>query len=242
MVAEPSGPLSFQFLLKSSPALTQADLRIPILFFSDPTSFLLSTIDDLLFRIAVQTAFNNTFSTAFNLVKMSTYEMTSRNMTNEFQTGYTNSTMLLEEPFGYSRFPASRMVDMDVTHSVQVYKASYPFLGGAIAIIFLAVVLVVPLFHGFWRLGRQTSIGPLETAAALGAPILMGNGASSNGTARDIMKTVGMQRVRYGEVGGEGLGGAAAEGAGKEGRVGERRLQFERVERVERPTRGSIYS
>jgi hypothetical protein len=239
MVAEMSGPLAFQFLRKESPVFEQRGLKIPILLFNDPTTFVLSAIDELMFRIAVQTAYNNTFGVAFDLVKMSTYESIVRNITQGDTTSTMSSTTISMGRFNGTRFPSWRIVDMDVVHSVPVYKASYPFLGGAISAVLLAIILVIPLFHGFWRLGRQTSIGPLETAAALGAPLLA-NVPSSNDTAREIMKTAGMQRVRYGEMNASRLCDTL-EGEVEAGSR-QRRLQFGRVEQVDRPTSGSIYS
>jgi hypothetical protein len=234
MVAEMSGSLASQFIQKDSPAFKHG-LSIPILLFDDPTSFVLSAIDELMFRIAVQTAFDNTIGVVFDLAELSSYGLTVE----DTPQGPENTTSISIAQFNGTRFPSWRIVDMDVVHSVHVYKASYPFLGGAIAAILLAVVLVIPLFHGFWRLGRQTSIGPLETATALGAPLLA-NVSSSNATAREIMKTAGMQRIRYGEMKASRLCDTL-EGEVK-ARSLQRRLQFGRVEQVDRPTSGWIYS
>ncbi|KAF1962682.1 hypothetical protein CC80DRAFT_588213 [Byssothecium circinans] len=238
LVSEMSGPLVSQFLLRDSPPLKQRNLALPILLFNDPTSFLVSAIDELMFCIAVQTAFNNTFGFAFDLVLMSTYKSKTRNSTtlpDGSVTAEVTTTDITLSVFNGTRFPSWRTVDMDVVQSVQVYKVSYPFLGGAIAVIFLAVVLVVPLFHGFWRLGRQTSIGPLEMATALGAPLLTTTVSSTNGTASEIMKSAGTQRVRYGECNTDTLPGE------DDGEIGQRRLQFGRADQVDRPTSGVLY-
>ena len=240
MVAETSGALVSQFLRKDSPAFNERELAFPIIFFNDPSTFVRSAIDELMFRIAVQSAFDNTFGVPFRLKRMSTYEKESKTITEGPSAGNSSSEILDENYFNGTRFPSWRMVNMDVVQSVQVYKAAYPFLGGAIAIIFLAVTLVIPLFHGFWHLGRRTSLSPLETATALGAPLLATTVSSSNGTASEIMKTAGKQRVQYGELDASPLSDTL-QGAEDDSAIVQRRLQIGRVEEVEKPVSGSIY-
>ena len=86
-----------------------------------------------------------------------------------------------------------------------------------------AVCGVVPLFYGFWALGRTTSMSPVEVAKAFGAEVLVGVGGS-NSTAEGIAGSKGGRTVvvRYGEVsvvvGGEG---GARLGFGDAGRVGD---------------------
>jgi len=239
MVAETSGPLVSQFLRKDSPSLNQGSLRMPSLLFNDPTSFLLLVVDELMFRIAVQTAFNNTFGVDLKIAELSSYESVFSDLSTENLTSTKNSTGYSFSMLNNTRFPASRIVDMDVVQSVQVYKASYPFLGGAIAVILLAVFLVVPLFYGFWRLGRRTGLSPLETATALGAPLLATVVSSSNGTASEIMRTAGMQRVRYGECYTSEPNTSLVD---DKSRIRLRRLQFGQANQVGRPTSGVIYS
>jgi hypothetical protein len=240
MVAETSGSLVSQFMRKESPSLQQSGLSVPILLFDDPSSFMLSVIDELMLRIAVQTAFDNTFGGAFNLAEMSTWRSETYNTSDGLTSGSTTVENVGYEVFNGTRFPSRRIVNMDMVQSVQVYKASYPFLGGAIAMILLAAILVVPLFHGFWRLGRQTSMGPFETATAMGAPLLA-DIVSSNSTASEIMKFAGMQRVRYGELNAS-QSNDALQGEEKECDVAHRRLQLGRVAQIEKPMRGMIYS
>jgi hypothetical protein len=190
------GPLVSQFLRQDSP-LIEGGKRIErtldtkakapaALLFNDPTTFIRSAIDELMFRIAVQTAFNNTFGGIIELIR------SNQNTTREADgaLGYTT--------FNGTRFPSSRIVYMEVVRSVESYKTSFAFLGGAIAVVLLAVILVVPLFYGFWILGRPTTLSPLETATAMGAPLLVSI-ASSNSTAREIIRMAGKQRVQYSE-------------------------------------------
>jgi hypothetical protein len=239
MVAEMSGPLVSQFLHKDSPSLKQGSTKIPSLLFKDPTSFVLSVIDELMFRIAVQTAFDNTFSVAFDLSLLSSRTFRSTTLSTANYTTVNNSTGYSLILFNSTRFPASRIIDMDVVQSVQVYRVSYPFLGGAIAVILLAVFLVVPLFYGFWRLGRRTTLSPLEVATALRAPLLASVVSSSNGTASEIMTMAGMQRVQYGE---RCMSEHNASLVEDDSKIGLRHLQFGQADQVKRPTSGVIYS
>jgi hypothetical protein len=211
---------------------------MPILFFDDPTSIVVSAIDEIMFRIAVQTAFDNALGGRYELVLMSSYNITvdpGEIYNDTYSRPSSTRETISSTPFNETQFPRSRLVNMDVVQSVQVYKTSYAFLGGAVAVMLLAVVVVMPLFHGFWRLGRQPSLSPLETATALGAPLLVATVSSSNATASEIMKTAGGQHVQYGECktpSPEGDGGANVS----------RRLQFGQAGEVDRPTNGTVYS
>jgi hypothetical protein len=74
---------------------------------------------------------------------------------------------------------------------------------------------VIPLFVGWWELGRDVSFAPLEVAHAFGAALLAG--LDSNATEDDIAKAVQerTKQVRYGVVDyvpGSGAHGAAGDG------------------------------
>jgi hypothetical protein len=58
--------------------------------------------------------------------------------------------------------------------------------------------MVLPLYVGWWQLGRRVSLNPLETAAAMGAPLLAD--INSNAGRSRIVEAVGKRRVRYGSV------------------------------------------
>ena len=73
----------------------------------------------------------------------------------------------------------------------------------------LGVVAVLPLFIGWWELGRPVSFSPLEVAKAFDAPLLgaVDSIGGKEGIAEQVRVEVG--RVRYGvvdEVGGDGMG------------------------------------
>ncbi|KAH7068201.1 hypothetical protein BKA63DRAFT_423047 [Paraphoma chrysanthemicola] len=62
----------------------------------------------------------------------------------------------------------------------------------------LGVASALPLYHGFWELGRDVSLNPLEIARAFGTPLL--DGMEGNATAADIELERGHLTVRYGAV------------------------------------------
>jgi hypothetical protein len=81
---------------------------------------------------------------------------------------------------------------------VQVYVSHYHYLGGALLVMFLGVVLVFPTFLGWWQLGRKMSFSPIEIAKAFNAPLLAE--FRSNSEMKKILKEAGGLDVVYGEV------------------------------------------
>lgn len=57
---------------------------------------------------------------------------------------------------------------------------------------------IIPLYYGFWSLGRPVSLNPLEIARAFGAPLL--DGVDGNSRADDIEMQKGSLGVKYGAV------------------------------------------
>jgi hypothetical protein len=55
-----------------------------------------------------------------------------------------------------------------------VYRTDWGFVFGAAAASALGVLGVLPLFWGWWQLGRAVSLNPLEVAHAFCAPLLRG--------------------------------------------------------------------
>ncbi|KAF2014965.1 hypothetical protein BU24DRAFT_410655 [Aaosphaeria arxii CBS 175.79] len=77
-----------------------------------------------------------------------------------------------------------------------VYKTSPALVVLGIVLSFLGVAAVMPLYYGFWELGRQVSLNPLEIARAFGAPLM--DGLDGNVTAGMITVQRGGMAVRYG--------------------------------------------
>lgn len=110
-----------------------------------------------------------------------------------------------------------------------VYQSDYLFLGLSLMLIGLSAVAVVPLMWKWWRLGREVSLSPMETARAFGAHELV-PGSGSNSSASELMGEVGSREVRYGEVVYGQYGGPTVTA-----------LAFTHPTRVSEPRRGAVY-
>jgi hypothetical protein len=79
-----------------------------------------------------------------------------------------------------------------------VYRTHRGFLAAGAAASLVGVLAVLPLYYGWWRLGRAVSLNPLETAKAFGAPLLAH--VNSNAGDAQLAREAGAARVRYGVV------------------------------------------
>jgi hypothetical protein len=82
--------------------------------------------------------------------------------------------------------------------TIAVYVSSYLYLGIACLLTILAILLIVPTFYGYWYIGRNVSMSPVEIAKAFNAPLLRNE--DSNAEAADLIKAIGHRRIRYGLV------------------------------------------
>jgi len=90
----------------------------------------------------------------------------------------------------------SQFVTAHETTTLPVYQSHYLYLGLAILCTALGWLATLPIFIGWWHVGRTVSMSPIETAKAFRAPLL-GN-ADSNADADMLLKEVGDRPVRYG--------------------------------------------
>lgn len=70
---------------------------------------------------------------------------------------------------------------VSATYPTTVYVTHRGWLAGGFVVICLACLAVAPTFWGWWRLGREVSMSPLEIARAFEAPLLQH--ADPNATA-----------------------------------------------------------
>jgi hypothetical protein len=178
----------------------------------DPTSDMLGAARELAFRSALFAAANNVTS----------LDDTDNN--------------------GKYRDPSEYIQHIQVQQSSlqAVFKSHYRFLAIALVFTLLAALSVVPIFLGWWSLGRKVSLSPIETAKAFAAPVLA-RAPDANAELKPLLREVGDLRVRYGavaigdwagagpEVGVPGADGAAAT------------LRFEAPERCFKPQEGHAY-
>ena len=138
--------------------------------FNDPTSDILTSARELMFRAAIAAATSN------------------------------------------SSIQAQRVLASQIATRA-VYTSHYQFLAIATLVTAIAVLLVLVTFHGYWHLGRSTTMSPLETAKAFNAPLL--RNADSNAEVETLVKELGLHNVRYGAVM-NGPAGEVSEAAMKE--------------------------
>ncbi|KAF4622773.1 hypothetical protein G7Y89_g14253 [Cudoniella acicularis] len=104
----------------------------------------------------------------------------------------------LTPPEGDDGIPIPQVIIMEQTSNIIVFKSNYNFLAGALAVMVIGVLIFISTFYGFWELGRDTSLNPLEVAKAFNSAILEGTG--SNASTRHLNKSVGAREVQYGEI------------------------------------------
>lgn len=68
---------------------------------------------------------------------------------------------------------------------------------GAVAATLCCVLLVLPVYWGFWQLGRKVSLNPLEIAHAFRSPMFTD---APTGSPKVLIKEVGSQAIRYGPM------------------------------------------
>jgi hypothetical protein len=82
---------------------------------------------------------------------------------------------------------------------VEEYQTNYKYLAGALVATMVTVVAVLPVYWGFWQLGRKVSLAPFDIANAFNAPIFDG-AAKKNADVDTLLAEVGQRRVQYGQM------------------------------------------
>lgn len=85
---------------------------------------------------------------------------------------------------------------------VNVFHSEYYYLLGSSLLGALFVLLVAPMFWGWWEIGRKVTLNPIEIAKAFDAPFFQGLG--SNSTETELVRNTGSRLLRYGEAEGDG--------------------------------------
>lgn len=101
----------------------------------------------------------------------------------------------------------SQTVLTSVTGIVEEYTTNFKYVAGALVATLVTVLLVLPVYWGFWELGRRVTLGPLEITQAFGAPIIAPDRyKNTHGDFDHILKEVGGRRVQYGQLRGAPAG------------------------------------
>lgn len=154
---------------------------------------------------AVGYELTNTGSTASRYVNTSTVSAYNSNCSLAFNDPMQELLAAARELMFRTAIAAANGTNIQTVSAQQitraaVYESHYAYMVGALAITLLAMLLVLPSFHGYWQLGRQVSMSPLEIGKAFGAESL--NPINSNARADQIVKRLGDNEIRYGLVDG----------------------------------------
>lgn len=84
------------------------------------------------------------------------------------------------------------------TTSHLVYHVNITFVAVGIAVSIAGVLAILPMYYGYWELGRKVSLNPLEIARAFGTPLF--DGLDGNLRSEDVDLERGGVAVRYGVV------------------------------------------
>jgi hypothetical protein len=124
------------------------------------------------------------------------------------------------------RTPWTQSITITSHQKHATYRTSPLLVTLGVILSFLSVAAIIPLYNGFWELGRNVSLNPLELARAFGAPML--EGLDGNASPEMVTLERGGMSVRYGAL--ERFGD-------------EKRLRVEEVTRatVRTPWRGEIF-
>lgn len=150
----------------------------------DPTDGILNTLNEIIFRTAL---------VAKDYPKYSLLNFSS----DPLETSHYEAWPITP-PNGDKGIPVPQVIAMEQHSKINVSQSHYSFLAGALAVMILGVLIVIPTFNGFWQLGRSVSLNPLEIAKAFNPDVL--DGIGSNASSKHLDKIVGSRNVKYGEV------------------------------------------
>ncbi|KAF2028818.1 hypothetical protein EK21DRAFT_69024 [Setomelanomma holmii] len=94
-----------------------------------------------------------------------------------------------------ARYP---LLQRSIITSDSTYTTHTAFVIIGMLIQFASIAAIVILYYGYWELGRQVSLDPLEIARAFGAPLF--DGLDGNMSASDLAMQRGHVAIRYGAV------------------------------------------
>jgi hypothetical protein len=171
------------------------------LSFLDPTQDAMDTVREIAWRTALYIPQDN--------IKTQDIHSRLKNLTNtEWADAY------------------SQRIEVRQSTKQIVYRSQYAYLGVAVAMTLCASFCVLALSLGWWKLGREVSLSPIEIAKAFAAPLLQGT--NSNHSAKAILKDLGEDKLCYGTGWEDGGGVPAAT------------LRFDRPGRSEKPLNAQV--
>ncbi|ETN44487.1 uncharacterized protein HMPREF1541_10157 [Cyphellophora europaea CBS 101466] len=138
---------------------------------------------------------NGTRSTNSNTAIGSSCDLYFRDPITELLAGARDLMFRLGVAAINSTMP-SQSVMAESSEKRAVFRTNYAYLGGAVGITIVALLLAAALFKGYSTLGRPMTMSPVELAKAFDAPLL--KGADSNAEMKALIELMGTRSVMYG--------------------------------------------
>lgn len=129
-------------------------------FQNNPTDTIFVTLNQLMLSASVAQGYNQYYNLQSNETTLSaTADM-----------DWTEYEKYLRE-LADQMFPP---LSANQTQNVLRYNIRYGYYGASVAITISIILMIIPLFYGFWMLDHRATLSPFETAAAFKAPGLEG--------------------------------------------------------------------
>ncbi|KAF1833723.1 hypothetical protein BDW02DRAFT_569704 [Decorospora gaudefroyi] len=193
-----------------------------VMQFVDPTSDILSTVREIAFRTALYIPGDAAVTATRSLTDTDT-DTEGVRLGRFGAYGEPSMNASLRES------TYRRAVTIQQTRVEIVFKSQYQYLAIAVSITLAATCCVLVVLAGWWRLGREVSLSPVEIARAFNAELLADS--QPNADADALLKSCGSKAVRYGAVWGD-VG---------QGEHPMPMLRFEETERCEKPKQGQVF-
>jgi hypothetical protein len=97
-----------------------------------------------------------------------------------------------------SQLPPLQNITMQQTVQVNIFQSDQRWFVSSAVLSLVLLALLLPVFNGFWKIGRDVSLNPIETATAFDAPIFRNLG--SNTVVKQLVHDAGAMEAKYGEV------------------------------------------
>jgi hypothetical protein len=211
-----------------------ADITLQGSFCAPYAQFTYGTTNDYMMKNTIPSPIGELFKDIRDIMFRSTVAIVQNNI-----TGYNFNS----DPEGQDSRPPVENVTRPATYFVYetIYSTNHLILGLGIGLMLLAILAIMPLYWGFWDLGRKVTMSPLEVAKALhystrlnpetealevysvleardrdDKPSTLGSNFSDD----ELVGLLGSTRVKYGEVAPNvlGIGMEVFTSAAKKGR------------------------
>lgn len=171
--------------------------------FFDPTTDAMDTIREIAFR------------TALYISQANRKEQAPQSLLKNTTSTQWNETYM-------------QQIEVEQTTKRIVFGSQKTFLAIAVSMTLLTTLCIFFISLGWWHLGREVSLSPIETAKAFSAPALQN--ANSNAKTNAILEELGNDKICYGT--------AWDDGGSRDADVAT--LRFDRAGKCEKPRNGQL--